>query len=196
MKTLAKIKQTLQAYAIARPAIRLSLKVLKAKSDKSNWMYAPKIGASVPDAAMKVVDKTVAGQCQWISWDASVKSNLISDGLAEVEDAEEDQMDKSSYRVEAFLPRINAGMCYSISIGLKCSLLLPRAFDHQPCWPIRLDRLEASVMYTWHSKAADRALQELHSFGLSEASRRTLESVSLFEYCVSGWQLRCQRRAS
>ncbi|KAI4178567.1 MAG: hypothetical protein LQ346_007404, partial [Caloplaca aetnensis] len=36
-KQLAKVKRTLQAYAFARPSVRLSLKVLKAKSDKNNW---------------------------------------------------------------------------------------------------------------------------------------------------------------
>ncbi|KAI4134336.1 MAG: hypothetical protein LQ347_001610 [Umbilicaria vellea] len=60
--TLSKIKRTLKAYAIARPATRFSLKVLKAKNDKDNWVYAPKAGACASDAAIKVVGKEVVGQ--------------------------------------------------------------------------------------------------------------------------------------
>ncbi len=107
-KTLAKIKQTLQAYAIARPATRVSLKVLKAKNDTSNWIYAPKAGASVPDAAMKVVDKNIAGQCHWISWDSSAHSSLETNGVAELEGVQDDQAGTVSYWIEAFLPRPDA----------------------------------------------------------------------------------------
>ncbi|KAI9874695.1 MAG: hypothetical protein M1830_009394 [Pleopsidium flavum] len=103
-KALAKIKQTLQAYAVARPATRLSLKVLKAKSDKSNWMYAPKADASVSDAAMKVVDKNTAGQCHWISWNSAAYSGLELDRVAGLEDVQDDGAGKTLYRIEAFLP--------------------------------------------------------------------------------------------
>ncbi|KAK5124142.1 hypothetical protein LTR85_001845 [Meristemomyces frigidus] len=64
-KCLKKIKQTLQAYAFARPHVRLSLRVLKAKNDKGNWMYAPKPGGDVEDAAMKIVGSACVSQCTW-----------------------------------------------------------------------------------------------------------------------------------
>ncbi|KAL8964672.1 MAG: hypothetical protein Q9183_004288, partial [Haloplaca sp. 2 TL-2023] len=64
-KQLAKVKRTLQAYALARPSVRFSLKVLKAKSDKDNWTYAPKSEASVSDAAIKVLGKKLIDCCQW-----------------------------------------------------------------------------------------------------------------------------------
>lgn len=110
-KTLAKIKQTLQAYAIARPSTRLSLKVLKAKNDKGNWVYAPKAGASVPDAAMKVVDKTITGHCQWISWCSSEMATPALDTATEPEDLQDKERSDSPYRIEAFLPKPAAGMC-------------------------------------------------------------------------------------
>ncbi|KAK5134645.1 hypothetical protein LTR08_006301 [Meristemomyces frigidus] len=64
-KCLRKIKQTCQAYAFARPHVRMSLRVLKAKNDKGNWMYAPKPGGSVEDAALKIVGSACASQCIW-----------------------------------------------------------------------------------------------------------------------------------
>lgn len=66
VRYLAKIKRTMQAYALCRPAVRLSLKVLKAKNDKGNWVYAPKQGAGVEDAALKVVGRDCAAQCSWL----------------------------------------------------------------------------------------------------------------------------------
>lgn len=64
-KVLKKIKQMLQAYALARPHVRLSLKVLRAKNDKGNWIYAPKPNGNVEDAALKVVGSACVSQCTW-----------------------------------------------------------------------------------------------------------------------------------
>lgn len=64
-KCLKKIKQLLQSYAFARPAVRLSLRVLKAKTDKYNWTYAPKPGGNAEDAAFKIVGAACASQCVW-----------------------------------------------------------------------------------------------------------------------------------
>lgn len=83
-KTLAKIKQLLQSYAFARPAARLSLKVIKAKNDKDNWTYAPKIGGGIEDTALKVVGKPCASQCTWA------------------------ELEYEGFTVQAFLPRLDA----------------------------------------------------------------------------------------
>ena len=64
-KCLRKIKQTLQSYAFARPHVRMSLRVLKAKNDKDNWTYAPKPGGNAEDAAFKIVGAACASQCTW-----------------------------------------------------------------------------------------------------------------------------------
>ena len=45
-QSLKRIKHILQSFAFARPHVRFSLKVLKAKNDKGNWMYAPKAGGN------------------------------------------------------------------------------------------------------------------------------------------------------
>ncbi|KAI4716858.1 hypothetical protein E4T48_06948 [Aureobasidium sp. EXF-10727] len=83
-KTLTKIKQLLQSYAFARPATRLSLKVMKAKNDKDNWTYAPKIGSGIEDTAFKVVGKPCASQCTWA------------------------ELEYEGFTVQAFLPRHDA----------------------------------------------------------------------------------------
>lgn len=67
-KTLSNIRKTIQAYALARPATRYSLKVLKAKNDKGCFTYAPKSEASVVDAATKLFGTKVVDQCQWRVW--------------------------------------------------------------------------------------------------------------------------------
>ncbi|KAI7561397.1 hypothetical protein KC343_g8427 [Hortaea werneckii] len=64
-KVLKKTKQMLQAYAFARPQVRLSLKVLKAKNEKGNWVYAPKPNGSLEDAALKIVGSACVSQCAW-----------------------------------------------------------------------------------------------------------------------------------
>ena len=64
-QSLKRIKHILQSFAFARPHVRFSLKVLKAKNDKGNWMYAPKVGGNAEDAAFKIVGAACASQCTW-----------------------------------------------------------------------------------------------------------------------------------
>jgi hypothetical protein len=68
-KCLAKIKHLIQAYAIARPTIRFRLHVLKAKNSRSDFIYAPKTNANVEDAALKIIGKECALQCDWTAFE-------------------------------------------------------------------------------------------------------------------------------
>ncbi|KAF2467431.1 uncharacterized protein BDR25DRAFT_234702, partial [Lindgomyces ingoldianus] len=83
-RCLAQIKRMMQAYAFARPTVRFSLQVRKAKTDKGNWVYAPKPGLSPEDAALKVIGRECASQCNWTA--------LEVDG----------------FEIQAFLPRPDA----------------------------------------------------------------------------------------
>ncbi|KAL4893252.1 hypothetical protein BDV59DRAFT_28531 [Aspergillus ambiguus] len=67
-KTLTRIKQLVQEYAAAQPSRRLSLKILKAKNESGNWVYAPKPGATIVDAAMKIAGSDVASTCVLKHW--------------------------------------------------------------------------------------------------------------------------------
>ncbi|CAO2656787.1 Nn.00g055900.m01.CDS01 [Neocucurbitaria sp. VM-36] len=62
---LAKIRRLMQAYAFARPATRLRLRILKAKNSKGDFVYAPKANANVEDTVLKVIGKDCGLQCDW-----------------------------------------------------------------------------------------------------------------------------------
>ncbi|KAJ5818829.1 DNA mismatch repair protein C-terminal [Penicillium riverlandense] len=63
-KNITRIKKLLQAYAMARPSKRLSLKVLKAKNENNNWVYAPHSTESFADTAMKIVGTEASSCCE------------------------------------------------------------------------------------------------------------------------------------
>lgn len=105
-KHLVNIKTLLQAYALARPAVRFGIKILKAKSHKCNWSYAPMNGDGIPDAVIKAVSNKVAEHCHWKVWPMPLLNSLgfeSSDEKAGVEVNE-------SYTIEAFLPVPKCGM--------------------------------------------------------------------------------------
>jgi len=62
-KQLLRVKSMLQAYALAYPHVRLELKVLKAKTEKGNWTYAPGRETTLEQAVVKVFGIELAGQC-------------------------------------------------------------------------------------------------------------------------------------
>lgn len=112
-KSIAKIRKLLQAYAYARPSLRFSLKVLKAKNDKSNWIYAPAIGDTVLDAAVKICGSRLVDQCLWKVW----KSAEASSSIIEVEP---DGKLERFYKIEALLPSPTCGMSHS---GIRVKVL-------------------------------------------------------------------------
>lgn len=120
-KSLIKIKKLLQAYALARPSVRFALKVLKAKNDNANWIYAPKSGEHVLEAARRIIGRDVVDQCQWKTHesiradaDAGADENLVANG--------DSGSAEGSYKIEALLPKSKYGklplcvMIYSSSL--------------------------------------------------------------------------------
>lgn len=69
-KCLAKIRRLMQAYALARPAVRFRLHILKATNNKADFVYAPKVNSNVEDAVFKVIGKDCALQCDWAAIDS------------------------------------------------------------------------------------------------------------------------------
>jgi DNA mismatch repair ATPase MutL len=88
----------MQAYALARPAVQFRLHVLKAKNDKSDFVYAPKSNANVEDAVLKVIGRDCALQCDWTA--------LETDG----------------FEVHAFLPKPTAKATKIASQGAFISI--------------------------------------------------------------------------
>ncbi|KAI0136416.1 hypothetical protein BJ170DRAFT_601639 [Xylariales sp. AK1849] len=60
-KTLDKIKELLRSYAMARPQLKLALKVLK--TPKLNWTYPPTRDADIKEAVRHLFGTEVVAQC-------------------------------------------------------------------------------------------------------------------------------------
>lgn len=99
-RTLTRIKKLLQAYAVAQPSKRLSLKVLKAKNENNNWAYAPSVDPSLSDAALKVAGTEVFSSC--------ILKRLSTRDVNEVEPVR-DPADQKDYEAIAFLPEAGFG---------------------------------------------------------------------------------------
>lgn len=99
-KSLKNIKKLLQAYAFARPSVRFSFRVLKAKNDQGDWAYVPTRQPTALDVAVKIVGKKVVNECQWKSWNSNWEETPSD---PEVEN------DEASYKFEAILPTPSCG---------------------------------------------------------------------------------------
>ncbi|MCJ1313051.1 hypothetical protein MMC25_006727 [Agyrium rufum] len=143
-KLHTKAKSLLQAYALARPNVRFSLKVLKAKNDKGNWTYAPKGTASLYEAALKILDQKAVKQCHvkhW-EWDAlDRKGTILLDDEGEARSAQQ-------WRIEALLPRIGYdSSCFS-NIGQYISI------DDRPVSCARQTLREVVQIFKTHLKGS------------------------------------------
>ena len=116
-KVLAKIKSVIQAYALARPKVRFSVKVLKAKNEKLNWLYAPTGGGNVADAALKVVGQAAVAQCRWFSWSSAMERREYA------RETQEGEARAAGYVVEGLLPRPGCGKYFRASPGYVLTML-------------------------------------------------------------------------
>lgn len=187
-KQLAKIKRNLQAYALARPSVRLSLKVLKAKTDNGNWIYAPKSNASVLDAAVKVVGKKVTDQSRWLVWTPNTPSTEA--GATQGDGTTASATTESTHQVEALLPISDAGESTSLRPDWVL-LTFPRSHSHHQCRSIRLCRFQTSFMYSRYSQANPSAIQVIHSILLQVLHQpEDHRSFPMYQPCLSTWKLR------
>src|SRR5262245_4091029 len=97
-KQISKIRRLIQAYALARPAVRFSLRILKTKSRKEDFIYAPKKDASIQDAVFKVISKKCALQCDWTA------------------------IERDGFELHAFLPKPNAIGSMVANVGYFVSI--------------------------------------------------------------------------
>ena len=106
---LAKIKATMQAYALARPCTRFTLRILKAKSDKGNFSYAPKsVSTERPDAAciretaIKILGTKAVDGCKTLTLKASIAEGAESFQLLDVDVA--DLGDTDDFLLHVLIP--------------------------------------------------------------------------------------------
>lgn len=97
-KNLAKAKHVFQAYALARPTIRISLKILGGDI-KQAWSYSPRPEASVREAVVQVFGPGVMSEC-------------VLKTVATETDSRKDEKPRGGPRmtIEAVLPKPDADL--------------------------------------------------------------------------------------
>ena len=107
-KTLWQIRRTLQSYAIARPYLRLSLKVLKAKNDKDSFKYPLTTRATNPshegfdlNTVAQVLGKKATDQCHCVSSVWSTAGDAVEEAQVALRD--------ETYRFQAVFVRPECG---------------------------------------------------------------------------------------
>lgn len=98
-KNLAKARHLLHAYALARPMIRLSLKVLGGDI-KQTWSYSPGSEASIREAVVQVLGAGVMSECV-------LKTVVTADTDPQME---RNTCNASSMAIEAVLPKPDADL--------------------------------------------------------------------------------------
>ncbi|ORY66032.1 uncharacterized protein BCR38DRAFT_429056 [Pseudomassariella vexata] len=78
---LCRIKDLLHSYAMARPQVKLTFKVLK--TPKRNWSYSPKRDAGIREAVLQIYGTETTNRC--IEHNASFSSPSMNDGLNDQE---------------------------------------------------------------------------------------------------------------
>ncbi|RYO78869.1 hypothetical protein DL766_010310 [Monosporascus sp. MC13-8B] len=103
-KTLDKIRDLLQSYAMARPTLKLALKVLQ--NPKQNWSYSPKRNADVGEAVLQIFGKEVSAHC-------FEKIFLIDGPWPEARSPDDDESASrtNSYTFEAYIVDPGANPC-------------------------------------------------------------------------------------
>lgn len=122
-KSIADVKHLLQAYALARPQIRLSFGILG--DNKAPWSYSPVVTPTVRDAAFQVLGKDLAAQYTNVALaePASSPDNKLVEELTEHE--------ISRITVDGFLPKQDA----DLSTGCKKGAFI--SIDGRPMAPGR-----------------------------------------------------------
>ncbi|KAJ4413702.1 hypothetical protein N0V82_008384 [Gnomoniopsis sp. IMI 355080] len=96
LKNLVKIKQMLHAYALARPQIRLSFRVLGG-SNRQTFSYSPRPGVDVHEALVQIFGIEITSQCL---------IRTICSGAGNKDDQTTE--DGGRFSIEAVLPKTDA----------------------------------------------------------------------------------------
>ncbi|ROW10996.1 hypothetical protein VMCG_01057 [Cytospora schulzeri] len=96
-KNIVNTKHLLHAYALARPQIRLSFKVLGG-NPKQSWSYSPRPQATVKEAVVQVFGTGLMSQCllQTLATEVGTENDVCHDG--------------SELAIEAILPKPDADL--------------------------------------------------------------------------------------
>ncbi|KAI9806967.1 MAG: hypothetical protein M1833_002625 [Piccolia ochrophora] len=147
-KSLGQIKDIMQAYVLARPAIRFSLKVLKLKNDKFSWTYVPNNAGEVADAAMKVIGREAAVQCTAHCHIAALNDARDEDIERVVGDSSTPVNTCSDFRIEAFIPKPDADPTKIANKGQFISI------DSRPISCVRGFAKEVAMLFKQYARSA------------------------------------------
>lgn len=103
-KSLAKIHRLLQGYALARPSIRFSLKILK--GSKGSWSFIPPSDGSIKEAVLRVMGRDTALQC--ITVQSGEGTAQVEEDESTTEESTNPKKEAKQFIIEAFLPNPNA----------------------------------------------------------------------------------------
>lgn len=112
-KMLVKIKELLQSYALARPTIRFSLKIMK--ESKGSWSFVPRPSEGIRGAATQVIGKDAVMECVEKSLafaEHKPASSLMKDpdDAFEGGDGSNSLVKENGFVVEMFLPKPDANL--------------------------------------------------------------------------------------
>lgn len=118
-KTLKKVKELLQSYALARPQVRFCLKIMKGV--KGGWSFNPRPHDGIKEAVSQVIGRDAATQCieKYLSFSDKHEACAVSvkqalEAQTEQKNSEPGQTvstltkEVDTFLVEAFLPRSGA----------------------------------------------------------------------------------------
>ncbi|QSZ31266.1 hypothetical protein DSL72_000829 [Monilinia vaccinii-corymbosi] len=107
-KTIGKIQELVQRYALARLSIKLTLKIVK--GTKGAWSYAPRPHGAIKDSVSLVIGREAALQCSETSIMFPESPSLeIDAGVGVPADVSlANKVVASYFRLEAFIPRPDA----------------------------------------------------------------------------------------
>jgi len=109
VKTLAKIRQLMLAFALARPSIRFSLKVLKAS--KYSWTFSPRSNDGIKEAVSQVIGRDTSNQCIEMGFAFSesrlkATTDPVTDEVPKPNSTlTGDHLDSDLFTLEAFIPK-------------------------------------------------------------------------------------------
>ena len=118
VKQLAKIRKMLQSYALTRPHLRLSLKILKAKDRKGDWTYpkggalsASRVEASF-NTATDIFGKKLTSECEssvstWSSAGEQINEIIVEHPGSSASSGE-------AYTLEAIIAKKDCGVYFPI----------------------------------------------------------------------------------
>lgn len=117
VKMLAKVRKMLQSYALTRPHLRLSLKILKAKDRKGDWTYpkggalsASRVEASF-NAATDIFGKKLTSECQSTVSTWSSAGEQIDEIMSQHSGSSTSR--DEAYTLEAIIAKQDCGIFFS-----------------------------------------------------------------------------------